>query len=95
MTVFTDNPAGRLHELLTRFQRNASQQPVRGAWAAALGIGTDDFPELLRAVALVLELPAQIEVEIDRVSPDEFDRDSTMRWQGSAISLLGPSLFGN
>jgi hypothetical protein len=46
-------------------------------------------------MALVLELPAEIESEIDRVDPEEFDRDSAMRWQGHAVSLLGPSLFGN
>ena len=95
MTVFTDNPAGRLHELLTRFQRNASQQAVYTAWAAVLGIRADDFPELLPAVARVVDLPTKIEAEIDRIDPDEFDRDAVMRWHGHAVSLLGPTLFGN
>ena len=66
---------------------------MHAAWAAALGIRPDDFPKLLHAIALVVALPEEIESEISRVDPEEFDRDSVMRWYGNAVSFLAPNLF--
>jgi hypothetical protein len=95
VTVYFDNPAGRLHRLLTAFQRAASSQPAHGAWATALVVPGNDLALLLRRLALVVELPAQIEAEIAKVDPDEFDQDAVMRWKGPLDPVLGPTLFGH
>lgn len=92
MTVFTDNPAGRLHALVTGFKRNASQHQAYVAWAATLGM-QGDLSRLLDALSMVLELPSEVEAEIDRVDPDEFDRDSVMRWHGTISPVFSNMLF--
>ena len=93
MTVSTDNPAGRLHSLITALRKNVSQQPVWQAWAGTLQVSSEDLPELMRQMAFVYALPRAIESEISQIDESEYDRDYAMRWQGEILALLGPSLF--
>jgi hypothetical protein len=93
VTVFTDNAAGRLHELFTAFRRNASQQIAAEGWAPVLGVQSFEHPDFARRLARVFELPVEIENEISQVDEDEFDRDLAMRWQGQIIPGLGPGLY--
>lgn len=93
MTVYSDNPAGRLHELITLFRRNASTSTIPQAWAAALGIRDLNSPDLLRRLAHVFRLPAEIQAELDQVDEDEFDSDLALRWQATIPQGLGPALF--
>lgn len=93
MTVYSDNPAGRLHNLITRYTNNSSGSRPHLAWFAVLGIPEQDSPRLLRRLAAILEMPAEIEAEIGRVNPDEFDLDSVMRWQPDILAMLADSVF--
>ncbi len=93
MTVHTDNPAGRLHELLTVFGKHASQQAMWQAWAATLQVSADDIPGVLRRVAMAYDLPSAIVSEIDRVPDTEYDREFSLRWRHDVQAVLGASLF--
>jgi len=93
VTVYTDNPAGRLHGLITTLRKNSSTQPTWQAWAGTLQVPSDDLAELMRQLAIVYALPGAIESELGQVEESEFDRDYAMRWQGEILGLLGPRLF--
>lgn len=95
MTVYSDNAAGRLHELISAFSRIASQQLMAYTWAAVLGMSVDDGPEFLRRLALVFSLPGEIEREILKVSPGEFDGDLAMRWSVRMLQELEPAALLN
>jgi hypothetical protein len=94
VTVHGDNPAGRLHNAITSLGIHASQQPMWQAWAAALQVLGEQLPELLRQLALVHDLPAEIVSQLDRIPDAEYDRDLVMRWQGEVLGLLSTRLFG-
>jgi hypothetical protein len=91
--VYSDNAAGRLHELITLFRRNAGQSTVPQAWAAVLGISSVESPDLLRRLGYVFRLPAEIEAEIGQVDGGEFDSDLALRWRVTIPAGLGPALF--
>lgn len=93
MTVYPDNPAGRLHGLLTLFRSNASGQSIPHAWAATLGIPDVNSPDLLRRLAHVFRLPAEIEGELRHVDEEEYDSDLALRWRKTIPAGLGPELF--
>jgi hypothetical protein len=93
VTVYPDNPAGRLHQLLTAFRMNESQYPSAVAWAGAVGLpDSSNASELARRLALVLQLPSEIESELAMLDEDDYDRDLVMRWQGNVVRGLG-SIF--
>jgi len=94
MTVYTDNPAGRLHALLDSFKLNSSQQPVHSAWGAVFGV-QGDLSGLLSALGLLVDLPDQVEAEVDRVNPEEFDRDAVMRWKVQLAPFIRDRLLNN
>ena len=93
MTVYSDNPAGRLHELITLFRRNATSQSIPHAWAASLNIPYSNSPDLLRRLAHVFRLPAEIETELRHVGAEEFDSDLALRWRATIPDGLGPAFF--
>jgi len=99
VTVYSDNAAGRLHQLITSFRQNATPHPVTqhaipNAWAAALGSGVIDGPDFLRRLAFAFRLPGEIEREIDKIDQGEYDADLAMRWRGPAfLQAFGSSLF--
>jgi hypothetical protein len=92
VTVYSDNPAGRLYELLTSFRLKAGQHSVPTAWAAALDISNVNDPELLRRLAYVFRLPDEIQAELALVDEQEYD-DLAVRWLATIPGQLGPSLF--
>src|SRR5258708_22649626 len=56
VTVYPDNPAGRLHQLLTAFRRSSSQYPSAAAWAGPVGLpDSTNASELARRISLVLQ----------------------------------------
>ena len=95
MTVYLNNPAGRLHALITVYLRNSSGGRPHEAWFGPLEVPGTDLPGLLRRLALVLKLPGEIEAEVARVDPKEFDLDSIMRWQPRIVEMLPSTVFPN
>ena len=62
-----NNPAGRLHELLTRAKQESGQQQARLTWAKILKVEPpDDTPLLFRRLAKVYELPLQIRAPAEK-----------------------------
>lgn len=74
-----DNPAERLHDLLSAF-KGVANQPMLSAWAAVLGVERDNLPELLHAVAAVTALPAQLEADLRAALPDN-DLELFLAWK--------------
>jgi hypothetical protein len=74
-----DNPAERLHDLLSSF-KGVANQPMLSAWAAVLGVEQDNLPELLHAVAAVTALPAQLEADLRVALPDS-DLELFLAWK--------------
>lgn len=74
-----DNPAQRLHDLLSAFKQVANQ-PMLSAWASVLGVERDNLPELLHAIAAVTTLPAQLEVDLRAALPDD-DLELFLGWK--------------
>ena len=94
MSVYADNPAGRLRVLLISFKRHSSdKRPVLSAWAAALGVPATDLPELFRRLGLINGLPGQIQAEVGLIDESEYDRDVVMRWRDSVVPALGAALM--
>ncbi len=89
MTVYKDNPAGRLHQLLAAF-RDASDQRE---FARALRVSFNDKNELWRSFTQVFALPDDIRVEISRIDEDNYDSDLALRWQNHLVSVMGETLF--
>jgi hypothetical protein len=79
VTVYHDNPAGRLHILLTAFRQSSGQHKIGITWAGLLNT-PQDAPELFVRLAQVYSLPKDIAEEIGRLDRGaEFDFDMTMR----------------
>lgn len=93
MTVYADNPAGRLQALLISFEHHSSHKSVLSAWAAALGAPASDLPELFRRLGLVNGLPDQIEAEVGMIDESEYDRDVVVRWRDVVVPVLGAALM--
>lgn len=93
MTVYSDNAAGRLHELITSFRQYAGQQSTPQAWASVLGVEDVTSPDLLRRLAYVFRLPDEIQHEIAMVDDEEYDGDLAMRWRKQIPQRLGPALL--
>lgn len=90
MTVYSDNPAGRLHQLLTAFRVNVGGHPSAAAWVGAVGLpDSNNASELGRRLALVLQLPQEIESELAMVDERDYDRDHVMRWRSNVEQGLG------
>ena len=53
-----------------------------------LGLSNADDPRFARSLALVFQLPAEIEAELDQIDVEEYDRDGVMRWRAKVIPAL-------
>ena len=93
MTVYDDNPAGRLHRLLGDLRTRQDSEPIQAAWATLLRVPGDDSAELARCTSQVLQLPAEIEAEVDKIEEGLYDRDLVMRWKEPVKSTLAATLF--
>ena len=100
MALYVDNPAGRLHRLITGFNDLSNSSPPRGSlpawqtWAEVLGVETEDNSEILRCLGLVLALPGEIDAELARVSDADYDPDLVLGWQ-KIVPVLSRSMFSS
>ena len=86
-----DNPAERLHDLLSAF-KGVANQPMLSAWAAVLGAERDNLPELLHAVAAFTALPAQLEADLRAALPDNdppVSSNAVRWWLGAWRTQMG------
>ncbi len=80
MTVHLDNPAGRLHRLLSQIKGKPPNQTVPQAWGEVLGVHLDDWAELLRLYALVASMPLEIISELDEIDSSLYPAELARRW---------------
>jgi hypothetical protein len=90
VTVYKDNPAGRLHQLLAAF--HSADGSLR-SFAQALKLPYDKNDALLRGFTQVFALPDDIKTEISQVNEDNYDRDLALRWQDDLADVIGSTLF--
>lgn len=81
VTIHADNPAGRLHQLMSRVRAKPDGQNVPRVWGEILGVG-DDWPELLRLFAFVAGLPKEILGELDHIDRTAYPVELARRWHG-------------
>lgn len=62
-----NNPAGRLHELLTAAKAQEPNQTVRKAWAAVFGVESTDTGMLLKMLADLIDLVDETKKAIQRL----------------------------
>lgn len=89
VTVYADNPAGRLHQLLSAF-RNADGDGQQ--FARLLRVAYDD-DALMRSFAQVFALPDDIRSQIGKVDEDNYDPDLAMRWSTDLGKVFGATIF--
>lgn len=56
-----NNPAGRLHAILTKLSNSNQAGFIYQAWANALDVDQNDYPLLTSRIGEVFSLPQQIE----------------------------------
>jgi hypothetical protein len=83
VTIYYDNPAGRLHRVLKGLKGvNPASTPVQEAWARVLHAGQKvDMALLSRRMVQVFQLPAMITYEMDQIDDEHLDRDFALRWR--------------
>lgn len=94
MTVYYNNPAGRLHKLLFEFATKARNQTIGACWASILGMTETPTADLLVRVGQIYNLPAEIAIEMAMLDRSvEYDADMAMRWRDQVTAAFGISLF--
>jgi hypothetical protein len=88
VTVYNDNPAGRLYELLKRFKESANPSANAMAWAKVLGYRSPDSPAFPRHFGLVYRLPDEIYAELAEISDSEYDPETVTRWRPAVEGVL-------
>lgn len=89
---YDDNPAGRLHALLSSLRRSANPQSVSSmqAWADLLGVPYQDLVGYTSAMSDVLQSSADAAARIE--SLEDVDVDLLLRWQEKTEVALANSL---
>jgi hypothetical protein len=96
VTVYYDNPAGRLHRVLTGLRQvSPGSVSLRDAWARILGVNEPSkrMDVLARRIVEVLQLPHEIDVQMQQIDDDYFDRDFAMRWWKPVQKTFEDALF--
>lgn len=73
-----NNPAGRLLRILQEGRTKPEDIRVSSVWAELLEVPADDFPELLRRIGLVQQLPYLIRNEIYALN--DIDTELHLNW---------------
>jgi hypothetical protein len=95
VTIYTDNPADRLHVLLSALLARPAGEPNPVAWAEMFSplplVGGPT--ELARCMSLMFQLPAEIEAALNMIGEELYDRNIVMRWIGPVQETFGEALF--
>jgi len=73
-----NNPAGRLHALLSEGQRKPKNKPASEIWAELLDVPKDDTGLLLQRVGCILSLPSNIKEAMSYI--DNSENNIYLRW---------------
>jgi hypothetical protein len=95
MTVYRDNAAGRLYDILVELQKQPGHSAVPDAWRGVLRAHPEVPLQLERRMLHVLQLPAKIASEIEAISDDSFDPEFALRWHQPVQRALQNSLFSS
>jgi hypothetical protein len=97
VTVFYDNPAGRLHRVLKGLKDvNPGTVSVQDAWARVLHAGQKpDMAVLSRRMVQAFQLPAMVMSEFGQIDDQDLDRDLALRWHDPVLVTFANTLFSN
>lgn len=62
-----NNPAGRLHDILSEARQQSPKDPARKAWAAVFGVAPEDTGSLLKMLADLIDLAHDTKAAIQRL----------------------------
>ncbi len=93
MARHLDNPAGRLHALLTDLSEvsPADRTQTRAAWASVLDIEEGDLAGLTRGLGYVLNMPEQVKAQINDIQ--DVDHDLMLRHMHKVEAALSRSIL--
>lgn len=74
----TNNPAGRLHALLTEAKKHPGQPKAREVWAKVFKLEPNNVPEVLRSIAELSHLPEEIAERIRSLK--DLDQELHLGW---------------
>lgn len=89
---YLDNPAGRLHRVLSRMKAHRPNVHVRDALTEVLGISTPLLHDLVRAVGEVVELPPEVERQVAAL-PGRHSKERLMQWRPKVDEALNCLVF--
>ena len=75
-----NNPAGRLHALLSAAGRDNHKTPIKDVWAKVLGVPAKEHTRLLYSIADVMKLPLKVE-EMVRQYLSRDEQELYLRWK--------------
>jgi hypothetical protein len=87
----TDNAAGRLHDVLSRFKNRASEQSksrAHNVWRDALGLQTGGSFAVYAEMPRIAKLPDLAERELRRVVNEGDDLDMLLRWRSDVDVVI-------
>lgn len=69
MKSFTNNPAGRLHSILSAAMevKELKHKPARETWARVLNVDANDTPALMSLLSLIIGLPRDARDQFERL----------------------------
>lgn len=94
VTVYYDNPAGRLHRVLVGLRGPQPHVGIREAWAQVVHADVNEPMQLERRVLIAVQLPARAMSVMDNIPDDDsFDREFVTRWFPSVQNAFKHSFF--
>lgn len=78
MTAYTDNAAGRLHNVLSEMKSMSPNTVLGPTWAGTLGIERNDRRALLDGLAMVAQLAADAQAQVRELGSG--DEEMLLRW---------------
>lgn len=90
--VYKDNPAGRLHVVLSKLTQVERSAPLPAAWASVFEVHQTESIELTRRIVTVMELAVVATREVRAVATDEGDAVLT-QWIDPVTTSMGSATY--
>jgi hypothetical protein len=87
-----DNPAGRLHALLSDLRHRNPISPLGSAWSIVFQVSERDTAEMLRRLAQVLALPNRAIAALRTTDQTLVDHEMLSRWYTPVTQMLTASV---
>lgn len=87
--VHRDNPAGRLHWILTTMRRVPSNQPLHQTLGDILSPNNPSVAHVMESIAKLAALPDQVRLEVGTLPESGVNKDRLLDWGDSVNAAIG------